>query len=280
MYYLYLIARFLALVLPRKFCYFIASISADFKFYVSKRDRRAVIYNLLPVVRDKKKAKIYARKVFENFAFYLVDFFSFPKIDNSFIEKYIRVSGIEYADRLVDEKKGAVVLSAHIGNYELGAAITSFLGYDIYALALPHKDKRINNFFNQQRQVFKVEVISTGIDVRRCIKVLNDKKMIAFLGDRDFTSAKGQVISMFGRQVVLPVGPAFFTLRTNSCILPCFFIRENKYFYRLIFEPALCPKHSKSLDNERDIVDQYSKILEKYILEYPEQWYMFEKYWL
>ncbi len=281
MYYLYWIARVLALTLPRRFSYFIASLISRFKYYFSKYDRECVIYNIRPVVKDARNIHRYAFKVFENFAFYLVDFFSLAKINRRFIEKFVRLSGLENINKVIGEKKGIVALTAHIGNYELGGAITSYLGYEIYAIALPHKDKRVNNFFNHQRNIFNVKTISTGVTVRRCFKILRDKKIVAFLGDKDFLAEEGERVSICGRKALLPRGPAFFALKTDSVIVPVFFVREDKYYYRLIFEPGIYPyKNDGFYKTIKELIEEYAVVLEKYIIKYPQQWYMFSKYWL
>ncbi len=277
MYYLYLLARYLALRLPRRLCFFIASCLATMQFIFSFRDRREVLYNMLPLAHSRKEAYLYTWNMFKNFAFYLVDFFRLARVNEEFIKKYVKIEGKEYLDKLVSEKKGVVVLTAHLGNYELGGAILSFLRYPFYAVALPHKDPRINKFFNEQRSIFKVKIVPTGGAIKRCLRLLKEGCLVAFLGDRDFTSAKGEVVSMCGREAVLPRGPAYFASRTGAYILPVFFVRDRRYYYRLIVEKPLLPKGPGT--SLKEIVQEYSGILERYIRQYPEQWYMFRKFW-
>ena len=142
MYYLYRLAIFLARVLPRRVVYFIAFCVAEFKVWVSGRDYQAIIYNLNPIIRDKSRLNVYAKEVFRNFAFYIADFFNFSRIDSHFIKKYITVKGLKNIDDIVRQKKGIILLSAHMGNYELGGAITASLGYDVY---VDRKSTRLNS---------------------------------------------------------------------------------------------------------------------------------------
>ena len=84
---------------------------------------------------------------------------------------------------------------------------------------------------------------------------------------------------MFGRQAYFPRGAAFFALKTGAYVVPAFLVRENKMFYNLKFEkPISYDRESKTA--EKDIIQEYIYILEKYLKKYPGQWYMFEKYWL
>ncbi|MFA5008658.1 MAG: lysophospholipid acyltransferase family protein [Candidatus Omnitrophota bacterium] len=276
MYYLYVIGKIFCLSVPRKIAYCAASLLATCQYYLSKKDRAIVIDNLSPIVKGKKKREQCAKKVFINFAYYLVDFFRYSKLNENFIKKYVRISGLSYLEEAISQKKGVMAVTAHLGNYELAGAVTSLIGYKVNAVALSHKDKRINNFFNKQRKMVGINVIPASVGIKKCFSLLEGGQLVAFLGDRVF-SGNGVPANMFSHKALLPRGPAFFSLKTKVSVLPAFFVRENKNFYHLIFEKPINPK---ILSAEDDIVREYSKVLEKYISLYPDQWYMFQPYWL
>ncbi|MEI8349693.1 MAG: lysophospholipid acyltransferase family protein [Candidatus Omnitrophota bacterium] len=278
MYYFYVLAKRLTLIFPRVFCYRIAKCIAVLKFYFSRKEREALMYNLSAIIPDAKEAKRVAREVFINFAYYLVDFFRYEKLDKRFIEKYVTVSGLEYLPQPLDGNKGVLTVTAHLGNYELAGAITSLLGYTVHAVALPHKDQRINELFNRQRKMVGIHIIPAGVTVRKCVSLLREPTVVAFLGDRDFFGG-GLEITMMGHRVRLPKGPAFFALKTGACIVPAFLVREKRIFYRLIFEAPIDIQGQK-LTSEEMVLEAYAKVLEKYLKKYPQQWYLFTKYWL
>ena len=281
MIYLYILGKFLVSHLPRSVCYCIASFIADIKFYFFQKDKRTLIFNLYPILKDKKISKQYARRALRNFAYYLVDFLKLKKLDKQFITQYFRMEGLHYFKELVSDNKKIISLTAHLGNYELAATVLSYFGYrKICGIALPHQDRRVNKFFNQQRNLNEVEVISTGISIKKCFKALEDRKLIGLLGDRDF-SGKGKVATMFGRKCLLPRGTPFIAHKTESYILPCFLVREkNRKYYRLIFEGAISPYDNGRKKSEDEISQACRGVLEKYISLYPDQWYMFEKFWI
>ncbi|MFA5271217.1 MAG: lysophospholipid acyltransferase family protein [Candidatus Omnitrophota bacterium] len=276
MYYLYVFAKSLCLTLPRNVCYALARVLATVHYYLAKKDREIVLGNLLPVITNSHKRKECAKKIFINFAYYLVDFFRSSRLDKSFIDKYVTVTGLDHLDKAFSSKKGMIANTAHIGNYELAGAVTSLLGYNFYAVALAHKDGRINKFFNGQRKSVGIKIIPAGVATRKCFSLLKNGGFVAFLGDRDFLGA-GIKIKMFSREVVLPRGPAFFARKTGACIIPAFLVREKRKFYRLVFES---PIYTDKAQTDEEIVKKYSDILQKYIRLYPEQWYLFQPYWL
>lgn len=277
MYYLYRIGKFIALSLPRKLCYKLAKVIAIVKYYLSPRDRKRLYYNLSPLVRDKKMVSKYSQEVMINFSYYLVDFLRYEKLNYDFIKKYVKIEKLSYLKKALKEKKGVIILSAHIGNYELGAAVVSLLGYKISAIALSHRNRRVNDFFNSQREIVGIDIIPVGGAVKKCFQYFKQGKIIAFLGDRDFSQNGEKVLMFSSLKAILPRGIAFFSLKTQANILPVFLIRENIYYYRLIFEKIISPCGKKS---DREIIESYTPILEKYIKLYPQQWYMFEKYWV
>lgn len=295
MYYLFVLGKALSLLFPRGVGYLAAKLLAAAQYCFSAKDRETVLYNLAPIIRDEKKRKEIARSVFVNFAYYLVDFFRYSKLDDKFIKKYVKVSGEDYLNGCFSRRQGIIIISAHLGNYELGGAVTSLLKQSTYAIALPHKNKHINDFFNRQRRRVNMKVIPTGMAIKQCFSLLKQGEMIAFLGDRNFIGG-GVEVEMFSRQAKIPRGAFFFALKTGACIIPSFFIRENKYFYHLIFEkpifgaPDLSGADSLgentgyvspagTPEQEKVLMNKYLQVLEKYIQKYPDQWYMFGKYW-
>jgi len=279
MYYLFLLGRFIALNLPRSAGYTIAKLLARLKFYFSKKDRKILSFNLSPVLKDKRKAKKIVKKIFENFALYLVDFFRFSKIDMNFVKKYVKVKGLNLVKKMFSEEKRIIAFTAHLGNYELGAALTSLLGCKICAVALPHRDKRLTRFFNFQRGIFGIEVVLTGKGIKRCFKALKEGKVVAFVGDRNF-SHSGRKVKIFGKDCIIPRGPIFLSLRADAYIVPSFLIRKKEKFYELIFETPISPFKGERKKSEDEIAQECALVLEKYIRKYPEQWYIFERFWL
>jgi len=246
-------------------------------YYLSKKDRETVAYNLSPVISEKKKIKKYAQKVFINFAYYLVDFFRYSKLNQDFIKKNIELEGLENLNKALAKCKGVIVLTAHLGNYELAGAVLSLLGYPLSVVALPHKDKRINKFFDRQRQRVGVKVISTGTTIRSCFSALKSGDLLALLGDRNFSGA-GIKLNMFSRQAYFPRGIAFFALKTGAPIIPIFLIRKNRKFYHLVCEKPII--YDKEKRDEVSIMKKCNLVLEKYIKKYPQQWYMFQRRWV
>jgi len=277
MYYLYLLGSLLTSIFPRNFCYLFARFVSVIHYYVSRKDRETVIYNLYPVITEKSRIKRYTQEVFINFAYYLVDFFRYSKLNKDFIKKYIEFDGLDNLNKALAQGKGAIILAAHLGNYELAGAVLSLLGYPLSVVALSHEDKRTNRFFDRQRQRVGMKVIPTGTTIRSCFSALKSGNMLALLGDRDFAGT-GVKLDMFSKQAFFPRGIAFFALKTGAPIIPIFLVRKNRKFYHLVCEKPII--YDKEQQDEVSIIKQCNLVLEEYIKKYPQQWYMFQRRWL
>lgn len=281
-YLIYRIGQFIALSLPLKAAYGLAVFFSDLHYLFAKSDREAVGDNLKAIFPQKSKRQINEIKIsmFRNFAKYLVDFFRFSRLDIEYIKKNIKVENRGYLDEALSKEKGVITITAHLGNWELGGVVISLLGYPFSAVALPHKDKRVNKFFNFQRESRGIKVIPLGSAVRQCLEVLKKNEILALVGDRDF-SARGIILDFFGRPTFLPEGPAAFALKTGAVIIPGFMVRNKDDSFTLRMEPPI--EYTPIGDKDKDLkalIGHYKTIFEDYIRRYPDQWYMFRRFWI
>ena len=281
-YYIYRFGQILALGLPLRAVYSLASFLAQIYYFSAFRDRRFVKTNLrviFPNKSNKQLCKI-TRRVFRNFAKYLVDFFRFEKLDRQYIDKNIKLENLHYFDQALATGKGVVVLTAHLGNWELGGVVIAQLGYPFWAVALPHKNKKVNDFFDTQRNRKGVKVIAMGKAVRGCIREIRNNHLVALVGDRDF-SEKGTIVDFFGLPTHFPQGPAALSLMTGASIVPGFMLRNPDDSFTLRIEKPV--EFTPSGDKDKDLVDLidvYKNIIQDYIRKYPEQWYVFRRFWV
>ena len=294
-YFLYKFGQFLVLHFPLKFAYRIAIFFSDVHYVFADKDRAYTWANLKAIFPEKTDKEIWRIRItmFRNFAKYLVDFFRFHEMDKEYIERNIRVEGIKNFDKALAMGKGVIVLTAHIGNWELGGVVIAQMGYDFWVDALEHKNKKVNDFFDGQRHSKGIKVISFNRAVRQSLKVLIENRLLGLVGDRDFTKDGGIVIDFFGKPTSFPKGPAALSLKTGAPIVPGFMIRNPDDSFTLKIEPPIpvnsYPKQKNPGDNsftkmsEKDLQEltkRYTIIIEDYIKKYPEQWYVFRKFWV
>jgi KDO2-lipid IV(A) lauroyltransferase len=275
-YLFYRFFYFLSLWLPLNACFAIATFLSLIKYYFSPRDRRAVIANLKYILPESEQKRIYsyAIEVFINFGKYLVEFFRLHLLKKEDLDRKVKIPGREYVDQALSNGKGAIILSAHMGNWELGGVFMALLGYPMISVALPHRHSKVNSFFNFQREKRGAVVVpSLGVSVRRIYEALKNNKLVALVADRDFASG-GRKMPFLGLEKTIPRGPAALSMRTGAPIIPCFVIRQPDNSHILEF---LKPINSNA--SEEDIIAEYTKVIEAKIRQYPSQWLMFREFW-
>lgn len=280
-YFLYRMGYFFALAMPRSCVHGLARIVADCYWAFSRKDRENIVKNLKVALGDApgKNYDILTKEVFRNFAKYLVDFFRITKIDEAFISKHVVVRGEEHLRRAREAGKGGILLSAHIGNWELGGVLVALLGYPVHEVALTHQNKDINDFFLRQRAFAKIRVVPIGPSLRRCFAALKEGEFIALLGDKDFTE-HGIRTDFLGRATKMPAGPAFFCFKTEAPIIPVFCLYAEDGRLSLVIEDPIWPSGQGSQEEQvRELVSRYVSIIGEQVRRYPTQWCMFREVW-
>jgi lauroyl/myristoyl acyltransferase len=283
-YYLYKLGEFLTCVLPLKAAYAVAVFCSDVRFIFADQDRKYTIANLRTIFPQKSLPELRAirRRMFRNFAKYLVDFFRSPCNTNTYYEKCTCVEGLHYYDEALAKGKGVIVLTAHIGNWEMGGQVIGRNGYEFWVVALPHVSKHVNRFFDKRREAGGMKVIPFGKAARTCLHILKLNKLIGLVGDRDFSHDRGIVVEFLGKPTYLPKGPAALAIATGAAIIPGFMIRNPDDTFTLKIQKPVEAKPGQKASNEDDIkevIGRYKTVIEEFVRMYPDQWFMFRQFW-
>jgi len=293
MYLLYRIGTFLALTLPLNVSYRLADILGSLYYLLARRDKKVVINNIKVVLNqtgNSHQLRYSSRMVFVNFARYLLEFLRVSKIDLRYIEKYVTIVGKENLDKVLKLGRGALLVSAHLGNWELGGIALAMLGYKVNVIAWTHKNRRVNDFFLEQRQSKGLKVIPLGVGIRKAFSALQNNEMIGFLGDVDYAApGHGLRVQFFGRDTIMPKGPAAFSVKTGAPIVPLFMVREegNKFrficgspiIYQAAAEPNMSTLGTRDTERLRNLTQDLARVIESYIARYPAQWFMLTPRW-
>ena len=278
---LYRVAQWASLCLPLKVSYFIAERLGDGHFLFSHKDRASVLQNLRVICGkiEREELQEKGRKVFHNFGRYLVEFLRFPKWTRSFFIENVAVEGRDHLDAALARGKGAIVVSAHLGSWEVGAAQLSLLEYRVHAVVLPHPNVSVNRLFVQMRRQKGIQVVATGESVWKLLGCLSRNEILLMVGDRDF-SENGIEIGFFDRPAIFPKGPAALALRSGSPLIVAFLVRDPGGRLRLLLKPPIFPKESGPFtENVRALTQEVAHLFEKQIQKDPSQWLIFKSFW-
>lgn len=281
-YLAYKLAMTVSLYTPLRFAYWVALRVADLHYLFDRKAREAVKKNLRRVLGPRRSESMIgyeARWTFRQFGKYLAEFFRFTRFGARFVEKHVLPSGLANIEEAAGAGRGVVIVTAHLGNWELGASVFIDLGYDVTSVALEHKNSRVDVLLNKQRVRRGVRVLPAGGYLRGCYRALRAGKIVALLGDRDVTGA-GIDVEFFGKPVTLPQGPARLSVRTGAPIVPAFMLRRPNDSWHIYIERPIYPDTSIDRDESvRDMMSKYALVMEEYIRWHPSQWAVFYDFW-
>ena len=219
------------------------------------------------------------RKVFQNLMQTAVEVLRFPKVDKTYLDRYVTIDSLEKLAAAKQKGKGMIALTAHFGNWELQSVAASFWGYPMQVLARQQKFPKTNALLNRYRELTGCKVIHKGFMTRQIIQHLQANGLIGILTDQD-AGKNGVFVNFFGRPTSFAPGPVAFALKTGCEVIPCFIRRERHLFHHIeVTEPLQITKTGDEKEDIRRGLQQFADRLEAYIRKYPDQWLWLHKRW-
>jgi len=269
------------LAIPTGIGLIIGQALGSFCFYILKKEREKALENLDIAFGDSKsipEKRAIARRVFENLGKNFIEAVSIQKFNKSNMDKYISCKNADILRQLA-AREGAIILSAHFGNWELLAHYISMLGLPINVIARRVRMKEFEAFLSRIRKKNKVNVIYRDASAKEIIDLLRNKKFVGIMPDQDMDSVSGVFVDFFGKSAWTPSGAAVLNLLTGVPIVPCFLVRRASGHEFLIGSPV---ELVKTGDKKKDILEntrRYTKVIEDYIRRFPEHWVWFHDRW-
>lgn len=277
----YRLAGWMSRTLPRRLGYWTGLRIADLFYLRDARGRAAVAENLGRIFRHQRiqpsrtMIRGLARKTYQHFGQYLVDFFRFSRAQESLLKKMVSIQRIENLSEPYRDGRGVILATAHLGNWEIGALVLAAHGYKVTAVYRPFGIPHLDRLFAEQRENRGVRLVPLGASVRPLIHALRRGEAVALLADRDF-SGRARPRTFFGAPARLPDGAARLAWNTGAPIVPTFLTRNVDDTFLMSIGPAIRPERFSGAEA---IQQSLIGALETAIAAAPSQWFVFEPFW-
>ncbi|MBA3724937.1 MAG: lysophospholipid acyltransferase family protein [Armatimonadetes bacterium] len=248
-------------------------------FRGSRKYRERTLANLrmaFPEWSDER-VRDTAVAVFEHFARTAVRFFRVDRLTDQQIVDSVKFEGLDYVKSATDKGKGALVITAHFGDWERMAQAFTLLGYKISVVARDANEERTTQMINAVRNRHGIEVFSRGKAAREILRRLAKNEIVGILTDQN---TREILVPFFGFPAGTNEAPAALHLRTGSPLITAFCEETGTDEYRVIVEPLDMPVPSG--DKDADILAIMTKInerIESAIRRCPEQWLWMHDRW-
>ena len=264
--------------LPRSWAYALAVFAARFAWYFSPLARPRLEYNLKVACPDLTPAEL--RHIswlnFRNHAKAYADLMQLPRANVQAMRPLLQVKdGFEYLEQARALDKGVMVVSAHMGSYEVVAAIWSATLAPVSLFAEEVEPRPLYEWYRETRARLGISVLTLGLGgLRRVTQALKDKEMVITAIDRDITGT-GKQMSFFGRPASIPVGPAAIALRLGTPLLPVCVYRLPDDSYVAEGSPLVLAEPTGDYEaDEIRITRVLLDRIEGFIRKHPEQWHV------
>ena len=182
-------------------------------------------------------------------------------------------------DETLARGMGVIMVSGHLGNWELGGSYIASRGVHMEAVARRMQNPLFDEYLTETRRRVGVHVIHDADAVRRVPRVVRTGGVVGFLFDQGAAGLASTWVPFFGRYAKTPRGPAVFALRLNAPIVFTCAVREPTGRYSMKFE-EIAVQRTGDLDRDVEaIVGEYTKALERWVRKYPEQYFWQHRRW-
>lgn len=193
--------------------------------------------------------------------------------------------GTEHLRNAHREGRGAILLTAHAGNFELGGLFLRDLGIEANVVYAPDPSPVVEKYRTEARDAMGVKgipITTSPLSFVAILRALEANEFVAIQGDRDI-SGTGRQVPFFGRMVSFPVGPFRLAAAGKAPLLPVFVLMNPDGKYQtLVKEPIrlAAGARGKELDSVLDGgMRVFARVLEEVIRAHPAQWYRFTRFW-
>lgn len=186
------------------------------------------------------------------------------------------IHGNETYQAVRRERKGAIILTAHLGSFEVG--IAALLEYEKRIHVLFRRDAM--DLFEKTRSTLRKRLgvaeapVDEGLATwMRLRDALAADEVVLIQGDRVMPGQKGIAVLFLGGHMLLPLGPVKLALATGAPIVPVFSVRDADSRISLFVEEPV------RVDDEAKALRAVAMVLEKYVQRYPQQWLALHRAW-
>lgn len=224
----------------------------------------------------EKIARVHLRLLVKS----IVEVIRLPRLNRHNLGRKVVVSGLEYLEKARENGKGAIIITAHFGNWELLPATLAIIGHPVAALAQQQSKGVFDRFLKERRSFHGNQVFYNDAGgTQKILKLLRQNETLFLVADQHGESLKA-IVPFFGQRVSAQAGPVAFGMKTGASLLPAFIIREEGDRHRVMIEKPL--ELSNTGKKDADLTANCARMMavfEKYIRAYPDHWLWAHNRW-
>jgi KDO2-lipid IV(A) lauroyltransferase len=247
------------------------------------RLRRVGMRNLELAFPEKSAAerRRILRALFTGLGRQLAEFCLFPRYTRENVERVAVYQGLENYEAARQRGQGVILLTAHLGGWEVGSFVHSLNGHPLHVVVRALDNPHLNALVDRYRCLHGNTTFEKQDFARGLLGALKAGDTVGILMDQNMTPPQGVFVDFFGKPACTASGVARVALRTGAAVVPAFTLWDRALRkYRVQFDPAL--DLVRTGDEEADAVANtaaFTQVIERYARQYPEQWLWVHRRW-
>ncbi len=211
----------------------------------------------------------------------LAEFCLFPRYTRENVSQIAVYQGFENFEQAEQHKKGVLLLTGHIGGWEVGSFVHSMHGHPMNIVVRPLDNPYLNRLAEQFRSRFGNRLLPKQDFARGLLASMHHGETVGILMDTNMTPPQGDFVPFFGVLACTATGLARVAVKTGAAVVPAFTIWDDQLRkYRVQFEPAI--RLVRTADHAADVLANtalFNHALEEIIRKHPEQWLWVHRRW-
>ncbi|HID32228.1 MAG TPA: hypothetical protein EYP24_02490 [bacterium (Candidatus Stahlbacteria)] len=276
MYLLMRFAEFILPFLPSGLYDPLALLFGIIFYYIRGKQRRVVFKNLRFIFHNQDVPNWILKRMvwqtYRNFAIVFLDTIRIPLLKNGDFKNIFEDQVSINLKKALTLNRGVVLISLHLGNWDLAATLLGYLKFPIVVVTERLK-KRYLDFFNKRRARTGVETVMTD-ETLKMARALHENKVVVLVSDRDPTGS-GEIVRFLGGKRRIPLGPVRLAMKFKAPVIFGYLSLYHPTRYLGWAEPHIF--FGPDLEEGRNLM---IKMMEKAIRRYPDQWFVFEDEWI
>ncbi|SMC35189.1 LpxL/LpxP family acyltransferase [Moheibacter sediminis] len=249
----------------------------SFYYFIFNQKQTRIIYKYF---REKHKQNVFQSLINtyrNNFVFgqTIVDKVAIAAgLENKFTYEF---DGIENIHQLAKDDSAGILISAHVGNFEVAQHFMGEFDKKIHLVTTDEERAAIKSLLDNVMAKSKVEFIIVSEDLSHIFeinKIIEEKQMICFTGDRFFPNTKTLEAEFLGEKAKFPAGTFLISSRLRTPVLFVYVMRERNRHYHLYARKAEFTNRDAN-----SLLEAYTKSIEKILEKYPLQWFNYYDFW-
>ncbi len=224
------------------------------------------------------------RRLYRHLGWQLAEFCRLPRYTRENTQGFIAYDGLEHYLAARDHGRGVLIVTGHLGAWELSSFWHSLMGYPMSMVIRRLDNPRVDALVNGIRCLHGNRVLHKDDFARGLLSAMRRGETVGILMDTNMTPPQGVFVPFFNIPACTAAGMARVALRTGAAVLPGFLVCEGQGSgsppYRLRFGPEI--PLIQTGDDDRDILEntaRFTAVIEQAIRRYPDQWLWVHRRW-